>query len=246
VNVCFADLHVHTALSPCADEEMTPPAIVARALETGLAMIAVCDHNTGGNVGAVKRAAGTRLAVIAGVELTSVEECHILGLFPGTAGAERAGAEATALLPGADDAYASLFGEQLLLDAAGARVGVEPAALAAATTLSVERVVDLVHRHDGVAIAAHIDRRSFGVVGQLGLFPRDAGFDGLELSRHVRPDDPELERHAGLGLPMLHSSDSHFLHEIGAARTALRVAAPTFDELLLALRGADGRSLSVA
>ena len=72
-----ADLHIHTALSPCASEEMTPPAIVAAALEAGLDMIAVSDHNSTGNVAAVQRAAeeaGGTLTVIAGMEITSAEK----------------------------------------------------------------------------------------------------------------------------------------------------------------------------
>ena len=40
------DLHIHSCVSPCADREMTPEAIVARAREAGLELIAVCDHNT--------------------------------------------------------------------------------------------------------------------------------------------------------------------------------------------------------
>ena len=73
MNVCFADLHVHTALSPCADDAMTPPAIVDAALAEGLAMIAICDHNSARNVAAVQEAAGDRLSVLAGMEITTAE-----------------------------------------------------------------------------------------------------------------------------------------------------------------------------
>jgi len=256
VKACFADLHVHTALSPCADDEMTPPRIVARALAEGLALIAVCDHNTTANTAAVQAAAaqaaalpaaaGDGLAVIAGMEVTSVEECHVVGLFPDARAAARAGEEITALLPDAGEGYTEFFGEQRLLAADGARRGDEPAALATATPLDVGAVVALVHRHGGVAVAAHVDRRSFGVVGQLGVFPAEAGFDAVEVSRHVTADSPGLADYAAFGLPLLRSSDSHTLDTLGSARTALRVAAPTFDELVLALRGADGRSVTLA
>jgi predicted metal-dependent phosphoesterase TrpH len=278
VKLCFADLHVHTALSPCADDEMTPPRIVERALAEGLAMIAVCDHNTTGNAAAVQAAAkratvaaavrtaaesadapaadaptaaagtpaGDGLAVIAGMEVTSAEECHVVALFPDAAAAAAAGAEVTGLLPAAGEGYAEFFGEQHLLAADGTRRGAEPAALATATPLDVGAVVALVHRHGGLAVAAHVDRRSFGVVGQLGVFPAEAGFDAVEVSRHVTADSPKLAEYAAFGLPLLRSSDSHTLDTLGSARTALRVAAPTFAELALALRGADGRSVTVA
>jgi len=283
VKLCFADLHVHTALSPCADDEMTPPRIVERALAEGLAMIAVCDHNTTGNTAAVQAAAeratvttaaragdvaaaaeranapeavertaasgtpaGDGLAVIAGMEVTSLEECHVVGLFPDAACAAAAGAEVTGLLPAAGEGYTEFFGEQHLLAVDGTRRGAEPAALATATPLDVGAVVALVHRHGGLAVAAHVDRRSFGVVGQLGVFPAEAGFDAVEVSRHVSADSPTLAEYAAFGLPLLRSSDSHTLDTLGSARTALRVAAPTFAELALALCGAEGRSVALA
>jgi hypothetical protein len=246
VNVCLADLHVHTALSPCADAEMTPPAIVAAALAEGLAMIAVCDHNSAGNVAAVQEAAGARLAVLAGMEITTAEECHVVGLFPDAAAAAAAGAEVGATLGPIDDGYETFFGEQRLLDADGTEVARETLALATATALDVDAVVALVHRHGGLAVAAHIDRRSFGVIGQLGFFPAGAGFDAVELSRHVPAGS---EREAGFtvhGLPILHSSDAHYLADVGAVRTAVTCEGPSFDELALAVRGRDGRSIGDA
>jgi hypothetical protein len=246
VNVCAADLHIHTALSPCADNEMTPPAIVAKAIAEGLAMIAVCDHNSARNAAAVQEAAGDGLTALAGMEITSAEECHVVGLFPAAAAAEAAGAELAATLPATDDDYAAFFGEQLVLAADGTPAGEEHAALAMATPLTIGEVVDLVHRHGGLAVAAHIDRRSFGVIGQLGLFPHEAGFDAVELSRHVAPGSEAEDAFRQHGLPVLHSSDSHYPDDIGAVRTTLNVMAPSFLELALALRGADGRSVADA
>lgn len=246
MNVCLADLHVHTALSPCADDAMTPPLLVGAALTEGLAMIAVCDHNSARNVAAVQEAAGDHLVVLAGMEITTLEECHVVGLFPDAAAAEAAGAEVGAGLDPADDGYETFFGEQRLLDAAGLETGRELLALATATRLDVDAAVGLVHRHGGLAVAAHIDRRSFGVIGQLGLFPAEAGFDAVELSRHIPAGrEPEAE-YAVHGLPVLRSSDAHYLQDVGAARTAVVCERPGFDELALAIRGAGGRRIGDA
>jgi PHP family Zn ribbon phosphoesterase len=246
VNVCLADLHVHTALSPCADGEMTPPAIVERALAEGLAMIAVCDHNSARNTAAVQEAAGARLSVLAGMEVTTAEECHVVGLFPDAGAAAAAGLEVGATLPCTDDGYEAFFGEQLVLDAGGAEVAREDRALATATTLDVDAVVALIHRHGGLAVAAHVDRRSFGVIAQLGFFPDAAGFDAVEVSRHVADDAAAEEPFRVHGLPLVHSSDAHYLAEIGVARTAVRCERPGFDELALALAGREGRSVGHA
>jgi PHP family Zn ribbon phosphoesterase len=246
VNVCFADLHVHTALSPCADDAMTPPAIVAAALAEGLAMIAVCDHNSARNAAAVQEAAGERLSVLAGMEITTAEECHVVGLFPSAGAAQAAAAEVAATLDGIGDGYETFFGEQYVLDASGSETGRETLALATATPLDVDAAVDLVHRYGGLAVAAHVDRRSFGVIGQLGLFPVEAGFDAVELSRHVPAGSAQEAAFAVYGLPLLHSSDAHYVGDIGAARTAVACERPRFDELALAVRRLEGRRVGDA
>ncbi len=245
------DLHVHTALSPCAAREMTPPAIIAAAREKGLDMIAVCDHNTAGNAAAVREAAeaaGGWPFVMAGIEITTAEEVHVLGLFPHVDAAERAAARVTGLLPhtadlfpGDERRYQAYFGEQTLLDAGGRSRGQEKAALALATTLSLAAAVALVHHEKGVAVAAHIDRPSYSVYSQLGLFPQEAGFDGAEVSRHLEKDSPRWEEFSTLGLPLLRGSDSHFLVELGTAFSIAWMAEPSFAEFVLCLAGTGGR-----
>ncbi len=244
-----ADLHIHTALSPCASEEMTPPAIVVAALEVGLDMIAISDHNTAGNVAAVCRAAdaaGGTLTVLAGIEITSAEEVHILGLFPDVDAAESVATRLRALLPEADSEYYSFFGEQPVLDADGREVGAESAALAYATPLDLSETVALVHSLGGVAVAAHVDRKAFSVFSQLGFFPPDAGFDGVEVTRHLKTDSPRWEEIQALGLPVTASSDAHYLGDIGSAVTELRLMEPTFADLALAFAGVGDRSVARA
>jgi len=76
------DLHIHTCLSPCATLDMTPRKIVAEASRKGIEIIAVTDHNTTENALAVIKAAREfDLHVIPGIEVTTSEEVHIIGLF---------------------------------------------------------------------------------------------------------------------------------------------------------------------
>src|SRR5450756_872374 len=51
-----ADLHVHTCLSPCSGLDMSPREVVNAALQKGLDLIGICDHNSAENVRAVKNA----------------------------------------------------------------------------------------------------------------------------------------------------------------------------------------------
>jgi hypothetical protein len=245
VQAVRADLHVHTALSPCGGGEMSPPAIVAAALAAGLQMIGICDHNTAGNARAVSEAAGTHLTVICGMEIMTVEEVHLLGLFPSDTTASLAADEVCALLPETDDAYLRFFGEQQLMAADGTVYGRESRALAYPTSLRLEDAIELIRRFGGLAVAAHIDRLAFGVIAQLGFFPYDAGFDAVELSRHV-VSGLAVAGYAEHRLPVLHASDSHYLDEVGCVATELRLAEPTFAELKLAVKGQQGRRVADA
>jgi 3',5'-nucleoside bisphosphate phosphatase len=239
-----ADLHVHTALSPCAADEMAPRAIVATALERELDMIAICDHNSAGNARAVcEAAAGTALAVLCGMEVTTAEEAHVVGLFPTANAADAAAAEVRAGLPYIDAAYTRFFGEQWLFAADDTVHAEEPRALAMSSDLPVDGVVALIRRFGGLAIAAHIDRPHFGVIGQLGFFPYDAGFDAIELSRHAPPGSEAALAAREHHLPMVHSSDAHYLDDLGCTASTLVLREPTFADLGLALRSREGRGV---
>jgi PHP family Zn ribbon phosphoesterase len=236
-----ADLHIHTALSPCAADEMTPPAIVEAALRAGLDMIAICDHNVAGNVLAVQVAAADSLAVIAGIEITTAEEAHVLGLFPNAHDALDAAACVMQTLP-REPAPGRGFGAQWLMSGRGTTRGLEDALLSAASALTLSEAVALVRRHGGLAVAAHVDRPSFSVLGQLGMMPPGTRFDAVEVSA-AGSRAGRAPQFAGLGVPVLVSSDSHSPEEVGTVHTVLQAAGADFDELVLALHGQLGRSI---
>ena len=82
LKVFNCDFHIHTCLSPCADLDMHPRALVEKALEAKLDLIAICDHNSSENVPFVMNAArGKALDVISGMEITTSEEVHVLAIF---------------------------------------------------------------------------------------------------------------------------------------------------------------------
>ncbi len=218
----LADLHIHTALSPCASEEMIPQAIVRAATLKGLDMIAICDHNTAGNTAAVKKAAGRDITVIAGMEITTAEEVHVLGFFP-------------------DPGAACAVGEKILstLPAMGRKMP------AASSGFSLSDSIEIIRSHNGLAVAAHLDRPSFSVISQLGMIPEDITFDAIEISG-AGVSSSRVSEFLSFGMPILSSSDSHFLDDIGSFYSILQVLEPTFEELVLALKGIGGRGCSIA
>ncbi len=242
-----ADLHIHTKLSPCGSEDMTPLAIAAAASRAGLEIIAICDHNTSGNAAAViKAAAAHPVSVIPGIELETRERIHVVGLFPNAAAAARVSDQVLATLPEADEEYGTRIGVQILLAADDTAIATERKALASPSGFDLRAAVALIKSHGGLAIAAHVERPSFSVYSQLGDVPRDIPFDALEVSPVNNRPIGLREKFARYGWPLVASSDSHYLFELGRAKSQFLMENPTFEEIGMALRGVNGRSVTYA
>jgi len=232
-----ADLHLHTCLSPCADTEMQATAIVKRAKKMGLDMIGICDHNSGENVAAVTKAGAREgLAVVPGMEITSREEVHILGLFNAEQDLMRLQDEVYDTLSG--EYYEQDFGPQTVIDEWDRVVGQNHRLLIGSTTLAVEQVVAAIHRRAGLAIASHVDRERFSMIGQLGFIPEGLELDAVEVSSR-------LSTHQDYDYPVVTFSDAHFLDDIGKSCTCFIIAgedAP-LNGIRKALRNEMGRSV---
>ena len=223
---------------------MIPPLIVRRACELGLDLIAVTDHNSTGNAGAVLEAAqGTGLVVLPGMEVQTREEVHMVCLFDTLDQAEHWEQIVSAALPNAKN-NAKVFGEQYVVDATGDYLYTEEQLLATSTTLSVEQVADQVSTLGGLCLPAHVDRPSYSILSNLGFIPPELKIAGIEISRLTTPRKlvqlfPALARYG-----MIVSSDAHRLQEM-AAYTQIEMAAPTLAELRLALLAQQEREVHI-
>lgn len=240
---CYvAELHVHTVVSPCAAVEMIPPLIVQTALEKGIDLIAITDHNSSANVEAVqKAAAGTGLSVLPGMELQTREEVHLLCLFDSTDQIETWQAVVDKRLPPLENNI-EYFGEQFVVDEGGEFIRRETQLLVTSTDLTLQEAVEGVLELGGMAIPAHVNRRAFSLIANLGFVPPDLPVDALEISRHLSPTEAREKYTQLRDYPLVQSGDVHFLHEFLGANI-FEVAAPTLAELRLALRNTQGRSL---
>jgi predicted metal-dependent phosphoesterase TrpH len=216
---------------------MQAAAIVEQAKRIGLDMIGICDHNSAENVTAVAKA-GLRegLSVIGGMEITSREEAHILGLFENEHDLMQMQELVYTNLPGENSEEA--FGPQTVIDEWGHAVGTNNRLLIGATTLTVEQVVEAVHLHSGIAIASHVDRERFSLIGQLGFIPEGLSLDAVEVSR---PSATQKE----YNYPIVTSSDAHFLQDIGTSCTYFMLEELSVNEIGRALRNEMGRSLAL-
>ena len=76
------DLHVHSCLSPCADDDMTPANIAGMAHLNGLQLLALTDHNSCKNCPAFMDACRQYgIVPVPGMELCTAEEIHMICLF---------------------------------------------------------------------------------------------------------------------------------------------------------------------
>lgn len=240
----IAELHIHTVVSPCADIEMIPPFIVEEALERGINLIAITDHNTTANVEAVqKAAAGTGLTVLPGMELQTKEEIHLLCLFDTPAQMAAWQAQVSARMPPLENNI-EFFGEQFVVDETGEFIRRETQLLLTSANLTLSKAVTAVAQLGGLAIPAHVNRSAFSLIANLGFVPPDVPFDALEISRHISPAQacqkyPQLKQY-----PLIQNGDVHFLADFLGANIC-QLAEPTIAELKLALYGRQGRSIAI-
>ncbi len=240
----IADLHIHTCLSPCAELSMTPRDIVEKASSLGINIIAICDHNSAENVSVTRDLARKKgIYVVAGIEINSSEEVHVLGFFGDLHDASKMQtAVYDNLQPGENDEDA--FGMQVVVNEVNEVLGFNKRLLIGATTLSVNRVVDLIHGFNGLAVASHIDRDGYGIIGQLGFIPAELGLDGLEISCRTSLDEARIRFAPYRHLPWISSSDAHRLEDVGRRTTSFFMHHSTFEELRLAIRGEGYRKVT--
>ncbi len=206
------DFHIHSCLSPCAGDDMTPANIAGMCALAGMHVVALTDHNTCGNCGAFCRAAEAfGLVALPGMELTTREEVHVVCLFARLEQAMDFSSHVMSLLPPIAN-KAKVFGHQILMDEEDQVVGEETHLLAGAADIPLSQVAALVRSYGGFAYPAHIDRPSNSLLSQLGFWSGDLGFTIAEISRYCPKDlfqRPDLQ-----GLRHIKGCDAHDLDRI--------------------------------
>lgn len=230
------DLHMHSCLSPCGSDDMTPATLAGLCALAGLEVIALTDHNTVGNCPAfLKAAEHYGLLALPGMELCTREEVHVVCLFPGME-------EGLAFQKKVFDAMEDLppnnekvFGRQLILDEEDNLIGEERRMLAGCADIGIYQAAALAADCGGLAYPAHIDRDSFSVIANLGLWDGDMGFALAEVSRRC-PEDffqrPDLQ-----GLRHIQGCDAHYMEQLQDAHQYMSLSQRTPEAVLAWLAG---------
>jgi PHP family Zn ribbon phosphoesterase len=203
----FYDLHIHSCLSPCASGDMTPANIAGMAHLKGLSLIALTDHNTGGNLPAMAKAAARYgLLFVPGIEVTTSEEVHVLTYFPDVSTAVCFGDKLYDSLPDIQN-RPDIFGKQLIMDENDNITGTLPKLLLQAVPYSVDDIVRMAKETGGCAVPAHINRDSFSLLANIGFIPSGL-FRCIEATKSL----PCLELSGNYHV--FYSSDAHDLGNI--------------------------------
>lgn len=176
------DLHIHSCLSPCGDEEMTPNNIVGMAQLLELPVIAVADHNTARQLPAVQKLAEEAgILLVPAIEITTAEEAHVLSLFPDLESALAMSDELYEALPPVRN-KPDIFGAQIIMDEGDNPTGELTKLLINATRFPIGEVFKRVRGHGGVPVPAHIDKSSYSVLSSLGMIPPELEVKTVEVS----------------------------------------------------------------
>lgn len=223
---------------------MTPREIVNLSVAKGLDIIAVTDHNSAENVEAATKAAeGTGLAVLAGMEIATSEEVHILALFERKDQAILMQDIVFENLPSGENDE-RLYGHQVIVNENDEVVGFNKRLLIAATNLDARTILDLINSFSGISIASHIDREAFSVLSQLGFIPEELRFDAVELSPRISREKAETIFKGLKKFPWVSFSDAHHADDIGKRITTFTLNEPTFSEIRQALKNEGGRGVT--
>lgn len=216
----YYDFHIHSALSPCGDNDMTPNNLINMSIIKGLDAVALTDHNACENVRAAAAVAGDKIIFIPGMEVETSEEVHIVTLFPTADAADemqRILVDSSLFIPNRPE----IFGNQYIMDENDEICGEIDRMLVTASGLDIYTVVAAAKDLGGIAYPAHIDRESYSVLSNLGFIPPDLDISAVEITEKSRT---ALEGEYSNRYNIITSSDAHYLWDISERNHYIEVS----------------------
>ncbi len=208
------DLHIHSCLSPCADNDMTPSTVAGMAKLGGADIIAVTDHNSALNLPAVKACCDAYdLKLLPGIEVTTAEEIHVLCYFKTVDKALLFGEFLYELIPDipCDEA---IWGSQLVCNENDEILCKKEKLLTSATSLDIYDLKAKCEEYGGLCVPAHVEKDSTSLLSVMGFLPED-----LEFSLYESKNTDKLNFYIEKGMfpsgkEIITSSDAHTMEQI--------------------------------
>ena len=217
------DLHIHSCLSPCADDDMTPNNIAGMATLKGLRIVALTDHNSCKNCPAFFEACRRQgLVAVAGMELSTAEDIHLVCLFERLEDAMAFDGAVSDHIMNIEN-RPEIVGNQLVLDGEDNVIGKEAKLLISATDLWMSDAVRLARSYGAHVHPAHVDREANGIISVLGDIPSDYGFDCVEFNDASSIEEIKEAYSVAKNAKHIVSSDAHYLWDINEAENFLEL-----------------------
>jgi len=225
-----SDLHIHSCLSPCGDLDLSPANIVQKAKEKKLNLIALTDHNSALNCEVTAKICATNnIQFIYGIEVTTIEEVHILCYFDKLRPILKLSNMIYKKLPNIKN-YPEKFGDQVYVNNQGVILGTIKKYLVSAANISINELIQYVNKYNGIVIPAHVNRPLYGIIPTLGFLP-EVDFTAIEISKFYKQGKYNLKKY-----PKVTNSDAHYLKDIGTRYNNLEInGKATIDKLKKAI-----------
>lgn len=231
----YYDLHVHTALSPCADVLMSPNNILNMAMLKELNIIAVTDHNSCLQLDVIEELKESyEMLIIPGVEVEVKEKYHVVCLFK-TFDIARKFQKALSIYLSRRMHDEEIYGEQNLFDAFDDIISNYQISLMGSSNIALLDLKKIVKGLDGILILAHIEKYSSDIFDKLKTVYCNV-FDAIEVNANY--DISKInDKIKDLSYLIFRNSDAHQIMDISEPVNFIELEELSIEALFEKIKG---------
>lgn len=223
------DIHIHSVLSPCSDELMTPNNILNMGYLNELDIIAVTDHNSMKQLETIFEISESYdFIVVPGVEI-QVEGGHLLAYFDLESYKKFDNELETFIKQEVSEE------EQVLMDVFDQEVKNYEYALSGDVNASLDEILQLIHKYNGASVLAHINKDSYSLKNRVKEEHLQY-IHGMEVTKYVELESFLDEYPILKGLPIYRSSDSHTITDLSRRTNYIEMKELSITAFLEALK----------
>lgn len=231
----YYDLHIHTALSPCADILMSPNNILNMAMLKELNIIAITDHNSCLQLDVIEELKDSyEMLVIPGVEIEVKEKYHVVCLFK-SFDISRKFQKALSIYLSRKMHDEELYGEQNLFDVFDDIVNNYQISLMGSSNIALLDLKKIVKGLDGITILAHIEKYDSSIFEKLENIYKNV-FDAIEVNANydITKIEDKLNKLPHL---ILRNSDAHQITDISEPINQIELEELSIEALFSKIKG---------
>jgi len=205
------DLHIHSALSPCADILMSPNNILNMAYLNELDIVAITDQNSLKQTFVSSDLARSyQFLYVFGVEVASKENYHILCFFRTIEDAKDFDHHLE--MDFHDKDKKATCHDQIIFDEYDNELYQYQQNLFLSSSFGVKEIKEMVDQKKGITVLAHVERYSREMI--LEALKNSEAFHAFEINKRSNYEEFLKEYPKILNHKVLRNSDSHFINQM--------------------------------